>query len=452
MGNFLKRMAAFTAGGAIAILVEMVVYPVRARDQLVESLSSCVSQISNMEAAIAIGVEDPGNLLNIKSSRVRRRFLRAKGKAQSALTAAETFLPFCLSEPRFKGSFKALEPIYKEIIYVLHQIIDRMDNMMALRKAYGSSALEDLNPHVHEHRRNVAASITLSLFAVNEALTTKLPLPQYLPSCRLAQLRLVHRVREVIQRNSSSLSTLVGHIPSTSLSRSLPSTPQHSAVNLQHLSRPSLARDPSTISIRHLDEDTRRRATDPKVLSWNAASAGRMEIIEFLEELVDLTKLLVGVNAFRGGMLTRPSYLDYMRKLRLREQAALAPSESLGGDGVYDLEVAVTGSTDGGDLVLSQSQNAPPTVRRRRRTTAGTRIEPSLGLATVRTTTRRSIEGRTGRRVSAPAADRNPGAQVRSELESLPASLQRVGTRIRQERDVARRMAATKQDDKVKEA
>ena len=446
-------MAAFTAGGAIAILVEMVVYPVRARDQLVESLSSCVSQISHMEAAIAVGVEDPENLPNINSARVRRRFLRAKGKAQSALTAAETFLPFCLSEPRFKGSFKALEPIYKEIIYVLHQIIDRMDNMMALRKAYGSSALEDLNPHIHDHRRNVAASITLALFAVNEALTTKLPLPQYLPSCRLAQLRLVHRVREVIQRNSSSLSTLVGHIPTTSLSRSLPSTPQHSAVNLQHLSRPSLARDPSTISTHHLDEDTIRRATDPKVLSWNAASAGRMEIIEFLEELVDLTKLLVGVNAFRGGMLTRPSYLDYMRKLRLREQAALMPGgESLGGDGGYDLEVAVTGSTDGGGLVLSQSHNAPPTVRRRRRTTVGTRVEPSLGLAMVPPTTRRSLEGGTGRRVSASAADRTQGAQVRSELESLPASLQRVGTRIRQERDVARRMAATKQDDKVKEA
>ena len=67
-------------------------------------------------------------------------------------------------------------------------------------------------------------------------------------------------------------------------------------------------------------------------------------------------------------------------------------------------------------------------------------------------TTRRSLEGGTGRRVSASAADRTQGAQVRSELESLPASLQRVGTRIRQERDVARRMAATKQDDKVKEA
>lgn len=324
--------------------------------------------------------------------------------------------------------------------------------MMALRKAYGSSALEELNPQVYSHRRNVAASITLALFAVNEALTTKLPLPQYLPSSRLAQLRLIHRVREVIQRNSSSLSTLIGHLPTTSLSRSLPSTPQHSAVNLQHLSRPSLARDPSVISTPHLDEDTIRRATNPKVLSWNASSAGRMEIIEFLEELVDLTKLLVGVNAFRGGILTRPSYLDYMRKLRLREQAALMPSEGPGGDGGYDLEVAVTGSTDGGDLVLSQSQNATPTVRRRRRTTVGTRTQPSLGLATAPPTTRRSVDGGTTRRVSAPAADRNQAAQVRSELESLPASLQRVGTRIRQERHVARRMAATKQDDKVKEA
>ncbi len=127
-------MAAFMAGGFIAILVEMTLYPVRARHRLVESLSACISQISQMETAIAVGVEHPEKLTESNSVRTINRFSRAKGRAQSALSAAETFLPFCLSEPRLKGSFKALEPIYREIIYVLHQIVDRMDNMMALRK------------------------------------------------------------------------------------------------------------------------------------------------------------------------------------------------------------------------------------------------------------------------------------------------------------------------------
>ena len=49
-------------------------------------------------------------------------------------------------------------------------------------------------------------------------------------------------------------------------------------------------------------------------MSWNAASAAQAEIIEFLEELIDLTKLLVGANEFRSGLLTRPTYHDYAGK------------------------------------------------------------------------------------------------------------------------------------------
>jgi hypothetical protein len=50
-------------------------------------------------------------------------------------------------------------------------------------------------------------------------------------------------------------------------------------------------------------------------LSWNAASAGQIEVIEYLEELIDLVKLLVGANEFRSGMLTRPTYREYVERI-----------------------------------------------------------------------------------------------------------------------------------------
>jgi hypothetical protein len=59
-------------------------------------------------------------------------------------------------------------------------------------------------------------------------------------------------------------------------------------------------------------------------LAWNASSAGMMEIIEFLEELVDLAKLLVGVNAFRSGMLERPRFHEYIAKIKARESESAA--------------------------------------------------------------------------------------------------------------------------------
>lgn len=287
---FVKRMVCFLVGGTIALLVEMFLFPVRARDRLVESLASSIQQISQMEASIAVGVDSPRNI-DIKSSALNENFKDAKEKAEQALAAARTFLPFCLTEPRVKGSFNGQALIYGEMIYVLFQIIDRMDNMLHIRKAYGSSVLEELNTEVLPYRRNVAASIMLTLFAVHEALTTRLPLPQFLPSSRVAQLRYISRVRELLLELDIK-----------------------SAYNSGVQTPVSLASGSIPLQAHVLKSMTRQ-----SFLAWNASSAGVMEIIEYLEELVDLAKLLVGVNAFRSGMLERPKFHEYVKKIKERE-------------------------------------------------------------------------------------------------------------------------------------
>lgn len=277
--NFLRRLIAFLIGGVIALLVGVVLFPVRARDRLVESLVASMRQISKMEGCLAYGIETETNI-DIQSSSVSARFLRAKGKAEGAMAAAETFLPFCANEPRLKGSFKGLELIYTEILYVLHSIVDRMDNMLHLRQEYGSGVLEELNAQVYPYRRNVAGAITVNIFAVREALITKLPLPQFFPSARLAHLRMVNRVREV----------MTSKMP----------------FNLESLNESGRSEIEMTMV---------KRVVKQKFLSWNAASAGQIEIIEYLEELTDLVKLLVGVNEFRSGLLTRPTYREYVDRI-----------------------------------------------------------------------------------------------------------------------------------------
>jgi hypothetical protein len=49
-----------------------------------------------------------------------------------------------------------------------------------------------------------------------------------------------------------------------------------------------------------------------KFLAWNAVAAGHIEVIEYLEELVDLVKLLVGADEFQSGMFIRSRYHEYM--------------------------------------------------------------------------------------------------------------------------------------------
>ena len=277
--TFLKRLIAFLIGGAVALIVEVVLFPVRARDRLVESLAASMRQIGKMEGCLAYGIETETNI-DPQSAAVFERFWRAKGKAEGALAAAQTFLPFCATEPRLKGSFKGMALIYAEILYVLHSIVDRMDNMLYIRQEYGSGVLEELNAEVYPYRRNIAGAITLNLFAVREALITKLPLPQFFPSARLAHLRMVNRVREVMTFR-------------------IPSTIDHN----QDSGRSEM------------ELTMVKRVVRQKYLSWNAASAGQIEIIEYLEELIDLVKLLVGVNEFRSGLLTRPTYRDYVARI-----------------------------------------------------------------------------------------------------------------------------------------
>ena len=277
--NFLKRWIAFMIGGVVAIIVEVVILPLKARTRMVESIATSIKQIGVMEACIAYGVETGEDLSGGFPPYVLSNFDRASRKAKTALSAAETFLPACSVEPRLKGSFAALAIIYREIIFVLHQIVDRMNNMILLRSAYGSGPLEDFNTELHPYRRNAAGAVTLILYAVNEALTTKLPLPQFLPSARLAHLRMINKVRSVVQARIET-------------------------------------RDNSDGSIL-----ARRQTNQRKYLAWNASSASRAEVIEYLEELTDLAKLLVGANEFRSGLLTRPTFREYMKKAGQQESS-----------------------------------------------------------------------------------------------------------------------------------
>ncbi|OTA59105.1 hypothetical protein K449DRAFT_385138 [Hypoxylon sp. EC38] len=394
---FVKRMVCFLIGGTVALCIEMFFFPVRARDRLVESLASTIQQISQMEGSLAVGIDSPKNI-DIRSNALSENFNDAREKAEQALSAARTFLPFCRTEPRIKGSFKGQALIYNEMIYVLFQIIDRMDNMLHIRKAYGSSVLEEFNTEVMPYRRNVAASIMLTLFAVSEALTTRLPLPQFLPSSRVAQLRYINRVRELLlERSSKSAYNSGTHTPATPNGGSIPLQPHV----LKSMTRQSF-------------------------LSWNASSAGMMEIIEYLEELVDLAKLLVGVNAFRSGMLERPKFHEYARKIKEREADRNAAATA----------AAAAAEAEQHEVRKTQSKSGSSFMRRRRRFTLGK--TPSHGTATGTAVGIGPDDGFWLRRRSTGlwgggdgTADGEHGEDA---VEDLPVSLQRVMTKRMEDR------------------
>ncbi|KAF3085401.1 hypothetical protein TWF103_002172 [Orbilia oligospora] len=268
--NFLKRAVAMIIGGSGALIVQTVIFPVKARVKLVETIGLAVLKINEMESAIAFGVDQTTNIGDLANENAVKAFYKARKKADVSLAAASAYLTVSTQEPRIKGSFSSDKMIYKEIIYVLHQIIDRMENVLQLRLQLGSAVLENYYVYVYKYRRNVAT------------LTSKLPLPQYFPSARLAQLRMVNRVRQILMESVSTNNN-----------------------NNENITEAQEA------------EDTAKRILRVEFMSYNASSAALEQVIEWLEELVDLTKLLRGAAEFRVGLLSRPTYREWVRQISI---------------------------------------------------------------------------------------------------------------------------------------
>ena len=74
----------------MALIVEMVFLPVKARTRLVESISAALRRISEMENVIAAGIEEGVNLKDFAADRLAR-CEHASQKANGALGAAEVF-------------------------------------------------------------------------------------------------------------------------------------------------------------------------------------------------------------------------------------------------------------------------------------------------------------------------------------------------------------------------
>ncbi len=77
-------------GGVVALVVQVVLLPVKARTRLIDSLAACLNQITEMERCVAFGIEDEINL-DVYSHEVFKHFELASRKAKTALSAAETF-------------------------------------------------------------------------------------------------------------------------------------------------------------------------------------------------------------------------------------------------------------------------------------------------------------------------------------------------------------------------
>ncbi|CEP64357.1 uncharacterized protein LALA0_S11e02256g [Lachancea lanzarotensis] len=299
LSNFAKRCLAVGYGGGIAVFVQVTMFPVTAREQLNGEVSFVAGCISEMQLLLAAGLEGE-SLTSALSEERYQRLARLSDSAKSALSRATSYNGLTRQEPMLRGEYIEIEKVFTQMIYIERQIIDRMDNIVLLRKQYGSAVVDELNSMVYPYRRQYVASITCSMRAVQEAVRNKTPLPQFLPSARIAHRRLVNKVQSTLKvRYSSQMSSLI------------PKAMMDPYMTSQNYSESEEELSVKVPPKRRMSLPPHEYIMKEKFLSWNATSAASEEVIEYLEELVELTKIVVGVNEFKYGFLSRPLYADW---------------------------------------------------------------------------------------------------------------------------------------------
>lgn len=303
--NFGKRCLAMIYGGTVALFCQVIFFPNKARNRLTEEISFAVGAIAKLHIIYAVGLNDAHTTVSMTEERFTK-YKKLSDSAKSALIRADAYRASALREPRLKGSYKEIEAILKEVIFTAREILDRLDNIVLLRRTNGSAIIEVFNTEVYPYRRQVTASIYDCLKAIEYALITKDPLPQYLPSSKIAQQRLIEKVRKIIE------------------TKYLPVKPQERVIDSSSDSEREEEEEDEFFKFK----DRRNSLQDnqllkAKFLSWNATSAATEEVIDYIEELIELTKSLVGVHLFKYGFLSRSLYSDYAAKAARGYKAAI---------------------------------------------------------------------------------------------------------------------------------
>lgn len=302
--NFGKRCLAMIYGGAVALLCQLCFFPNKARDELNREIVFSTNNLSQLLLLYAAGLEG-GDIKESMSEKRFSTFQKLSLETKASLIRADAYRLSAKKEPRLKGNYNDIEKIFYEITFILREILDRLDNIVQLRRAYGSAIIEEFNREVHPYRRQLLASMNNAVKAVEFAFSTKSPLPQYLPSPSIAHQRLLQKVTELVQLK----------YPTRIYPESTSGSDSESEVIISFRDRRS---DKEA-------EVQKRSLLKEKFLSWNASSAATEEVIQYIEELLILTRVLVGVNEFKYGFLSRSLFSEYADNATKGFQRAMAP-------------------------------------------------------------------------------------------------------------------------------
>ncbi|ORX77751.1 hypothetical protein K493DRAFT_363203 [Basidiobolus meristosporus CBS 931.73] len=187
------RTANIIAAIVISLLVETLLWPYIARVELRKHLSATIYNLgvlfSRIMSIYMISGDMPAAL------EAKHEAKRLTNKLQSAMTKATALLAQSAQEPRLRDRFQ--EQVYADIIIKAQNLLDWSSTMYTSIVQTDDTLRVRLAKRLARRRKDVVATALLHFYVLSGALKSKSPLPPYLPSARVARLRLLNQIREM---------------------------------------------------------------------------------------------------------------------------------------------------------------------------------------------------------------------------------------------------------------
>ncbi|OBA25686.1 hypothetical protein HANVADRAFT_53746 [Hanseniaspora valbyensis NRRL Y-1626] len=272
--NFAKRCFA-CVGGVVALIVQNVIFPLRCRLGLFKELGFSINAISQLLAICFPGVESSTERIEI-SEENHLKFAKIVSEIDHSLEKIQEFKTFVKHEPKLKGEYQPIDPLFNDCIRILKALLERCELIESLKYTAGNEMLSTLQkePKIFKHRQTTIISLMNNLQIASLSLRNKTPLPPNMLSSRIAHRKMTNSIKEIFDDST------------------IPKPQSHSMV------RRTSSQIYQQYTVTFLKD---------KLLAWNSVNSQLSEIIEFSEELIKINLQLCGCNLFRYGFLSRPN-------------------------------------------------------------------------------------------------------------------------------------------------
>ncbi|KAF9179530.1 hypothetical protein BGZ51_006853 [Haplosporangium sp. Z 767] len=132
----------------------------------------------------------------------RLAFQHVEQQLQTRLIKISELLELSGAEPRLKEKFPV--KLYKQIIQCCQNILDRMISMRMAAQLLSPEVRDLVTGPMNYYRRDMVGALLLYFSVLSSSLASKSPLPPYLPSARMARLRVIYNVREAIAAHQAA--------------------------------------------------------------------------------------------------------------------------------------------------------------------------------------------------------------------------------------------------------